>query len=59
MFRFTENFPHIIGSAAATGWLTSVLQLGGLGGSLAAIGVLAWGTRIEALIEAARSPLVS
>ena len=39
MFRFTENFPHIIGSAAATGWLTSVLQLGGLGGSLAA-GVL-------------------
>ncbi|KAG9609158.1 hypothetical protein KCU77_g16189, partial [Aureobasidium melanogenum] len=29
MTRFTENFPSVVKSAGATGWLTSVLQLGG------------------------------
>lgn len=36
MTRFTENFPSVVKSAGATGWLTSVLQLGGLFGSLTA-----------------------
>lgn len=39
MTRFTENFPSVVGSSTATGWLTSILQLGGILGSLAA-GVL-------------------
>jgi MFS family permease len=39
MHRFTENFPTVVESSTATGWLTSILQLGGLFGSLAA-GVL-------------------
>ena len=39
MTRFTENFPTVVESSTATGWLTSILQLGGLLGSLAA-GVL-------------------
>lgn len=39
MTRFTENFPTVVESATATGWLTSILQLGGLFGSLSA-GVL-------------------
>ncbi|THZ78356.1 general substrate transporter [Aureobasidium pullulans] len=36
MTRFTENFPSVVKSAGATGWLTSILQLGGLLGSLTA-----------------------
>lgn len=39
MYRFTENFPTVVASSSATGWLTSVLQLGGIIGSLTA-GVL-------------------
>jgi MFS family permease len=39
MTRFTDNFPSIVASSSATGWLTSVLQLGGILGSLTA-GVL-------------------
>lgn len=39
MTRFKENFPAVVGSSSATGWLTSVLQLGGIVGSLSA-GVL-------------------
>ncbi len=39
MTRFKENFPSVVGSSGATGWLTSILQLGGLVGSLSA-GVL-------------------
>ncbi|KAA8646561.1 hypothetical protein EYZ11_010964 [Aspergillus tanneri] len=36
MTRFKENFPSVVDSSAATGWLTSILQLGGIVGSLAA-----------------------
>ena len=36
MFRFQANFPSVTASTAATGWLTSILQLGGLLGSLTA-----------------------
>jgi MFS family permease len=36
MTRFTANFPSVIQSSSATGWLTSVLQLGGIIGSLSA-----------------------
>ncbi|KAJ6026498.1 uncharacterized protein N7446_004904 [Penicillium canescens] len=36
MTRFTENFPTVVASSTATGWLTSVLQLGGIVGSLSA-----------------------
>lgn len=36
MHRFVENFPSVVSSTAATGWLTSILQLGGLLGSLSA-----------------------
>ncbi|KAM5354666.1 hypothetical protein ACJ41O_001313 [Fusarium nematophilum] len=39
MTRFTENFPSVVESSSATGWLTSILQLGGILGSLSA-GVL-------------------
>ncbi|EEU34676.1 hypothetical protein Neosp_009288 [[Neocosmospora] mangrovei] len=39
MTRFTENFPSVVQSSSATGWLTSILQLGGILGSLSA-GVL-------------------
>ncbi|KAG5948663.1 hypothetical protein E4U53_006212 [Claviceps sorghi] len=39
MTRFVSNFPSVVQSSSATGWLTSVLQLGGIIGSLAA-GVL-------------------
>lgn len=39
MTRFVTNFPSVVQSSSATGWLTSVLQLGGILGSLAA-GVL-------------------
>jgi len=39
MTRFTNNFPSVVASAGAEGWLTSVLQLGGILGSLTA-GVL-------------------
>ncbi|KAJ4188424.1 hypothetical protein NW755_006585 [Fusarium falciforme] len=39
MTRFTENFPSVVKSSSATGWLTSILQLGGILGSLSA-GVL-------------------
>jgi MFS family permease len=39
MTRFTSNFPSVVASGSATGWLTSVLQLGGILGSLSA-GVL-------------------
>lgn len=39
MTRFTSNFPSVVASSSATGWLTSVLQLGGILGSLSA-GVL-------------------
>ena len=42
MTRFTENFPTVVASSTATGWLTSVLQLGGIAGSLAA-GILGEG----------------
>lgn len=36
MTRFTANFPSVVKSSSATGWLTSVLQLGGILGSLSA-----------------------
>ncbi|KAJ9618323.1 hypothetical protein H2203_009241 [Taxawa tesnikishii (nom. ined.)] len=36
MTRFTTNFPTVVASSSATGWLTSVLQLGGIVGSLSA-----------------------
>ncbi|KAJ5625491.1 hypothetical protein N7510_001800 [Penicillium lagena] len=36
MYRFTHNFPSVVASSTATGWLTSVLQLGGILGSLSA-----------------------
>lgn len=39
MTRFITNFPSVVESSSATGWLTSVLQLGGILGSLSA-GVL-------------------
>jgi len=39
MTRFVDNFPSVVNSSSATGWLTSVLQLGGILGSLSA-GVL-------------------
>lgn len=39
MYRFTDNFPSVVASSSAEGWLTSVLQLGGILGSLSA-GVL-------------------
>jgi MFS family permease len=39
MTRFKENFPSVVDSTTATGWLTSILQLGGVVGSLSA-GVL-------------------
>lgn len=32
--RFNENFPSVVESSASEGWLTSVLQLGGIVGSL-------------------------
>ncbi|ORY63921.1 quinate permease [Pseudomassariella vexata] len=36
MYRFTTNFPTVVSSSSATGWLTSILQLGGIVGSLSA-----------------------
>ena len=36
MTRFIDNFPDIAASSSAQGWLTSVLQLGGILGSLSA-----------------------
>ncbi|OQE13538.1 hypothetical protein PENFLA_c046G10295 [Penicillium flavigenum] len=36
MTRFTDNFPSVVASSSATGWLTSILQLGGIFGSLSA-----------------------
>ncbi|KAJ6172521.1 Major facilitator superfamily domain general substrate transporter [Penicillium chermesinum] len=36
MTRFKENFPSVVASSTATGWLTSILQLGGVLGSLSA-----------------------
>ncbi|KAJ5465604.1 hypothetical protein N7530_009391 [Penicillium desertorum] len=36
MTRFTDNFPTVVASSSATGWLTSILQLGGILGSLSA-----------------------
>ena len=36
MYRFTDNFPTVVASSSATGWLTSVLQLGGILGSVSA-----------------------
>lgn len=36
MHRFVTNFPSVVASSTATGWLTSVLQLGGIVGSLSA-----------------------
>lgn len=36
MTRFTENFPSVVASSTATGWLTSILQVGGIVGSLSA-----------------------
>jgi sugar porter (SP) family MFS transporter len=36
MHRFVTNFPNVVASSSATGWLTSVLQLGGIVGSLSA-----------------------
>ncbi|KAM3448353.1 hypothetical protein MY3296_007887 [Beauveria thailandica] len=36
MTRFTSNFPSVVQSSSATGWLTSILQLGGILGSLSA-----------------------
>ncbi|CCT72661.1 related to quinate transport protein [Fusarium fujikuroi] len=36
MTRFTQNFPSVVESSSATGWLTSILQLGGILGSLSA-----------------------
>ncbi|OQD90864.1 hypothetical protein PENANT_c001G00601 [Penicillium antarcticum] len=39
MTRFTDNFPTVVASSSANGWPTSMLQLGGILGSLSA-GVL-------------------
>ncbi|KAI5467512.1 general substrate transporter [Mariannaea sp. PMI_226] len=39
MTSFKEQFPSVVKSSSATGWLTSILQLGGILGSLTA-GVL-------------------
>lgn len=36
MSRFVHNFPTVVESSSATGWLTSILQLGGILGSLSA-----------------------
>jgi sugar porter (SP) family MFS transporter len=36
MTRFKDNFPSVVESSTATGWLTSILQLGGILGSLSA-----------------------
>lgn len=36
MSRFEENFPSIVNSSGAKGWLTSILQLGGILGSVTA-----------------------
>ncbi|KAF2108571.1 quinate permease [Lophiotrema nucula] len=36
MTRFVDNFPSVVKSSSATGWLTSILQLGGILGSLSA-----------------------
>ncbi|KAF1989343.1 quinate permease [Aulographum hederae CBS 113979] len=36
MHKFADNFPSVVDSSSATGWLTSVLQLGGIVGSLSA-----------------------
>lgn len=36
MYKFKENFPSVVASSTATGWLTSILQLGGVAGSLSA-----------------------
>lgn len=36
MTRFKSNFPSVVDSSSATGWLTSILQLGGILGSLSA-----------------------
>jgi len=36
MYRFSHNFPNVTSSASATGWLTSILQIGGIIGSLSA-----------------------
>ncbi|KAL4875231.1 general substrate transporter [Aspergillus karnatakaensis] len=36
MYRFKDNFPSVVESSSSTGWLTSVLQLGGIVGSLSA-----------------------
>ncbi|KAL1851089.1 hypothetical protein Daus18300_012636 [Diaporthe australafricana] len=39
MHRFKDNFPSVVESSSATGWLTSILQVGGIIGSVSA-GVL-------------------
>lgn len=39
MHRFKDNFPSVVDSSSATGWLTSILQVGGIIGSVSA-GVL-------------------
>lgn len=36
MTRFKDNFPSVVNSSSATGWLTSILQLGGILGSVSA-----------------------
>ena len=36
MTRFAENFPSVVNSSSAKGWLTSILQLGGILGSVTA-----------------------
>lgn len=36
MTVFESNFPSVVGSTTSTGWLTSILQLGGILGSLSA-----------------------
>ena len=36
MTRFIDNFPDIASSSSAQGWLTSILQVGGIVGSLSA-----------------------
>jgi MFS family permease len=36
MTRFMDNFPSVVESSSAKGWLTSVLQLGGILGSVSA-----------------------
>lgn len=36
MTRFMDNFPGIVESSSSKGWLTSILQLGGILGSLTA-----------------------